>query len=850
MFEQATELALTQRRMARRKVEYLNNPKLWAEERAGVHLWSKQADVAMSVAENHDVIVKAGHGVGKSMLAGLLICWWVDTRYPDGRVASTAPSVSQVGAIVWYEVRKIFAKVQKRYEEGLTYAPLPGYITAENRWKTDEGLEVGAGRKPPERDMDSAFQGIHAAKGVLALGDEACHDADTDVLTGGGWKNWSEVTDQDRFLTWDTTSNSVGYESPSRIVAYPYEGEMVHYKNETTDFMVTPNHEMIFDAYIRRGQFERKQAGDLTYSNKYMRRTIQNWIGEEPETFTLPAYQSERKSFPELIFRADDWARFLGWFGSEGSLDKNGYAVHIWQVKEAGRQDIRALLTRMGLEFSEYGDDQFAVYGGQLSAYLQQFGRTTVDKHVPDVVRGWSTRLIREYLDAYVLGDGYRNGARRIIYTSGERMSRDIHELALKAGYNSTVIERPPVTGVPLKDGRRITSTRTGYVISLSESDVQIRLRPEHVERVAYSGMVYCATVPKNRSLFTRRNGKTLWSGNCGLSKDMIDALGNITTTAESRRFLILNPTNPASYTGEIFREDLPNWTKHTISVFDSPNFTGEEVPPEVARALTDQSFVDAKKAEYGEGSPRYMSRVLGEFAFDLDASLIVLEDIAVAHDLDIPVSGNRPILGVDVARFGKDLSVIYSNDNGRVRFHSSWGMTDGVSTAEKIHKAVLETGAIEVRIDGSGIGGPIADVLNRLRTDSGSDYEIIEMMGGWAAPDNQEHSNARSYWFDKFRYDLRAGKFDLDFADTKATEELLAIQYAFRAGSNALKMESKDDMRRRGAKSPDYADAIIYCVADMEYLRNPTPTGRILMETEVFSSESRNDPVLDCLNW
>jgi len=509
MFEQATELALTQRRMARRKVEYLSDPVAWCRERAGVTLWSKQAEIAMSVTDNHDVIVKAGHSVGKSKLAALLICWWIDTRYPDGRVASTAPSVSQVGAIVWYEVRQTFATVQKRYEEGLTYAPLPGYITAENRWKTNEGLEVGAGRKPPERDMENAFQGIHAPKGVLVVGDEAC-----------------------------------------------------------------------------------------------------------------------------------------------------------------------------------------------------------------------------------------------------------------------------------------------------------------------------------------------------GLSKETIDALGNITTTAESRRFLILNPTNPASYAGEIFREDLPNWTKHTISVFDSPNFTGEVVPPEVARALVDQSFVDIKKAEYGEGSPRYMSRVLGEFAFDLDASLIVLEDIAVAHDLDIPVSGNRPILGVDVARFGKDLSVIYSNDNGRVRFHSSWGMTDGVSTAEKIHKAVLETGAIEVRIDGSGIGGPIADVLNRLRTDSGSDYEIIEMMGGWAAPDNQEHSNARSYWFDKFRYDLRAGKFDLDFADTKATEELLAIQYAFRAGSNALKMESKDDMRRRGAKSPDYADAIIYCVADMEYLRNPTPTGRILMETEVFSSESRNDPVLDCLNW
>ena len=79
---------------------YRNDPVLWAKEVPGVHLWSQQADVARSVAKNKDVVVKAGHGVGKSLLAALLVCWWVDTRYPDCFVASTAPSTAQIGAIV------------------------------------------------------------------------------------------------------------------------------------------------------------------------------------------------------------------------------------------------------------------------------------------------------------------------------------------------------------------------------------------------------------------------------------------------------------------------------------------------------------------------------------------------------------------------------------------------------------------------------------------------------------------------------------------------------------------------------------------------------------------------------
>jgi reverse gyrase len=44
----------------------------WARDVLGIDLWSLQAAVAMSVAENKRTTVQAGHGVGKTFLAAIL----------------------------------------------------------------------------------------------------------------------------------------------------------------------------------------------------------------------------------------------------------------------------------------------------------------------------------------------------------------------------------------------------------------------------------------------------------------------------------------------------------------------------------------------------------------------------------------------------------------------------------------------------------------------------------------------------------------------------------------------------------------------------------------------------------
>lgn len=166
---------------------YFNDPVSWAKDVLGIELWEKQAQVLMYLAngEKKSTVIRAGHGVGKSFLSAVAVCWWVDTR-PINRlfVASTAPSADQVTTILWREIRNLwklshdrFAEFERRQKagiptDGLPDHALPGYITMQNRWMDGMGNVIGHGRKPPDANEDS-FQGIHAHY-VLAIGDEAC----------------------------------------------------------------------------------------------------------------------------------------------------------------------------------------------------------------------------------------------------------------------------------------------------------------------------------------------------------------------------------------------------------------------------------------------------------------------------------------------------------------------------------------------------------------------------------------------------------------------------------------------------------------------------------------------------
>lgn len=371
----------------------------------------------------------------------------------------------------------------------------------------------------------------------------------------------------------------------------------------------------------------------------------------------------------------------------------------------------------------------------------------------------------------------------------------------------------------------------------------------------------------------------------CGIRENLFTAVEAITTTQNSRILAIGNPDDPASHFNKFFTKDK-NWHQIDISSFDSPNFTknheghyegcedpnclerewakrydrDRDVPAETLPLLPNDEWVEQRRAAWGTDSPLWLSKVLGQFPLQSINTLFSRDTLNKGHDTDCkPMTSSRVVLGVDLARFGPDYSTIYKYEEGptldpetglytgkvagHLRLVDFWGgkadetQVDGMESAARVHQWAQSLGADEVRIDAEGVGGPILDQIMRL---SDGAYTVIAMKGSAASPDKFRWKNARAYWYDRLREKMFNNEIDIDPNDTKLELELEQIQYFFEQRFKALQIESKEDMERRGVKSPDYADAAVYAAADMSgFVDNPlarfAPGDRISMTAEDF---------------
>jgi hypothetical protein len=302
-----------------------------------------------------------------------------------------------------------------------------------------------------------------------------------------------------------------------------------------------------------------------------------------------------------------------------------------------------------------------------------------------------------------------------------------------------------------------------------------------------------------------------------GIPEDLYTATEAVTNTEGARVLAIGNPDSRGTPFHRIFRED-PTWHKIKISAFDTPNFTGEKIPEELKPLLIQPEWVERQKISWGVDSARYKSKIMAEFPDEADNTFFSQSAIDKGIDTEIEEDFNTPaFLGVDLARFGEDDSVVYVNRGGRCRKIGNWTKATSIESASRIHGLAIETGATQVRIDAAGLGGPIVDQVVALAQDR---YTVISMMGSAASPDNSRWMNARAYNFDSLREQLFEGKVDIDPDDKILLDELLMIQYKFSA-KGAIQIESKDDMKSRGVKSPDRLDALVYATVNLDNVIN-----------------------------
>lgn len=258
-------------------------------------------------------------------------------------------------------------------------------------------------------------------------------------------------------------------------------------------------------------------------------------------------------------------------------------------------------------------------------------------------------------------------------------------------------------------------------------------------------------------------------------------------------------------------------------------------------------SFTDKRESQnwiddYGEDSDFVRIRVRGVFPRAGTIQFIGTELAREASFRDVSVHVFDPLcIGVDVARFGDDETVIYfrKGRDGRSIAPVRLRGADTMTTASRAAEAFLHYRADAIFVDGGGPGGGVVDRLRMLH------IPVIEVQFGAKSDNNLgfsetgiSYANKRAEIWGAVKEWLKVGAIP---QEPLLIDELSGPQYGFNV-RNEIQLETKESMKKRGVSSPDLADALAltfaYPVAPKMTIGDPKPDA--LVETEYDPFESR----------
>lgn len=323
--------------------------------------------------------------------------------------------------------------------------------------------------------------------------------------------------------------------------------------------------------------------------------------------------------------------------------------------------------------------------------------------------------------------------------------------------------------------------------------------------------------------------------------------------TSASVKFLVIgNPTSRASEFYKCFQSAA--WAKVKLNCFHSPNLIANGVNNiadlikeiDAVRSMGDTDAQEYMKAyvapkpwllslkwvvamglpsKWGITHPLFVSKVLGEFPTDSDGTLIPLGYVEEAQRrVAWPAPGDRKCIGVDVARFGSDATVLTATHGAKfikAKPLIKMGTVEVVGNIIAFIKDVFgDEGCDVIIIDETGVGGGVVDLCRAAQSDDTIKRNTYVRGVQFGAGVECGISACDHKSCEKSKYvNLKARMFGLLAADLKDNltlpdedvylDELPTIIYKYNAKGQMF-IESKDEYKKRtGRKSPDHADSL-----------------------------------------
>ena len=225
-----------------------------------------------------------------------------------------------------------------------------------------------------------------------------------------------------------------------------------------------------------------------------------------------------------------------------------------------------------------------------------------------------------------------------------------------------------------------------------------------------------------------------------------------------------------------------------------------------------------------------YRQEMLCDWSAAADNVLIPIDLVSVSAKRDVlarDVAGAVKILGVDCARFGDDRSAMILREGIYAHPPVIYKQIDLMTLVGHIVDQIENHDPDATFVDEGGLGAGVVDRLKQLG------YKVIGVNFGAKAKNDTRYVNKRAEMWDACREWLEAGGVIPN--DPALKSDLIAPTYSYDP-SNRIKLESKDDMKKRGMPSPDIADALVLTWA------YPV-SGRVAMRRNVQQIQSAYNP-------
>ena len=279
-----------------------------------------------------------------------------------------------------------------------------------------------------------------------------------------------------------------------------------------------------------------------------------------------------------------------------------------------------------------------------------------------------------------------------------------------------------------------------------------------------------------------------------GIDNIIFEVAEGSLSTKGAKVILTGNPTRSSGYFYDCFHTMKHRWKTFTVSCHDS-----QYVNP---------SFIADMAKKYGEDSNVFRIRVLGEFPESNDDAIIPLHLISEATTRDIDPSTDDVIWGLDIARHGNDRTALAKRQgNTLLEKIKTWKNKDLMETVGIV---VSEYEALpyskrptEILIDSIGLGAGVADRLQEMNLNC--QITAVNVAELPSMQDKYMRLRDELWFLVREWFESRDVKI---IDDEELVAELTTPSFSFMSNGK-IKVESKEQMKKKGHNSPDLADAL-----------------------------------------